>query len=103
MAYLTLFLPKISGKFTEKIPTFGEGGVKPVGPNSQFLPKICFGGSPYVRTQHIAKDCKSQRGLFNASELLNTQAVSASYGMQLLWINISSRIRSEDTHKDSLP
>ena len=26
MAYLTLFLPKISGKFTEKIPTFGEGG-----------------------------------------------------------------------------
>ena len=26
MAYLTLFLPKISEKFTEKIPTFGEGG-----------------------------------------------------------------------------
>ena len=27
MAYLTLFWPKISEKFTEKIPTFGEGGV----------------------------------------------------------------------------
>ena len=26
MAYLILFLPKISDKFTEKIPTFGEGG-----------------------------------------------------------------------------
>ena len=26
MTYLTLFLPKISEKFTEKIPTFGEGG-----------------------------------------------------------------------------
>ena len=26
MAYLTLFLPKIFDKFTEKIPTFGEGG-----------------------------------------------------------------------------
>ena len=25
-----------------------RGGVKPVGPNSQLLPKICFGGSPYV-------------------------------------------------------
>ena len=31
------------------IPTFGEGGgVKPVGPKSQLLPKICFGGFPYV-------------------------------------------------------
>ena len=56
MAYLTLFLPKISGKFTEKIPTFGEGGVKPVGPKSQLLPKICFGGFPndtFVVTVHI--------------------------------------------------
>ena len=26
----------------------GGGGAKPVGPNSQLLPKICFGGSPYV-------------------------------------------------------
>ena len=31
------------------IPTFGEGGgVKPVGSKSQLLPKICFGGFPYV-------------------------------------------------------
>ena len=30
------------------IPTFGEGGgVKPIGPKSQLLPKICFGGFPY--------------------------------------------------------
>ena len=30
------------------IPTYGEGrgGVKPVEPNSQLLPKICFWGSP---------------------------------------------------------
>ena len=29
------------------IPTFGEvGGVKPVGPKSQLLPKICFWGFP---------------------------------------------------------
>ena len=25
---------------------YGEGGVKPVGPNSHFLPKICFWGFP---------------------------------------------------------
>ena len=38
------FLPKISQKITEKIPTYGEGGegVKPVGPNFKLLPKICF-------------------------------------------------------------
>ena len=32
------------------IPTYGEGGeggVKPVGPNSQLLPKICFESFPY--------------------------------------------------------
>ena len=27
------------------IPTYGEG-VKPVGPNFQLLPKICFAGFP---------------------------------------------------------
>ena len=46
------FLPKISEKFTEKVPTFGErGGVKPVGPNSQLLPKISFEGSPHFQCQ----------------------------------------------------
>ena len=35
------FLPKIFEKFIEKIPTYREG-VKPVGPNSQLLPKISF-------------------------------------------------------------
>ena len=43
MAY---FLPKISEKFTEKKPNVQGGGVKPVGPNSQLLPKICFWGFP---------------------------------------------------------
>ena len=44
------FLPKISEKFTEKIPTFGEGGgVKPVGPKSQLLPKICFACFPNIK------------------------------------------------------
>ena len=52
MAYFTFFLPKISDKFTKKIPTFGEGGgVKSVGPNSQLLPKNCSGGSPKGRSQ----------------------------------------------------
>ena len=38
------------------IPTYGEGAVKPVGPNSQLLPKICFGGFPdcdYYCAMHL--------------------------------------------------
>ena len=36
------------------IPTYGEGGrggVKPFGPNSQLLPKICFESSPYTNAR----------------------------------------------------
>ena len=40
MAYLTLFLPKISGKFTEKIPTFGEGGSSRLGQIPNFYRKF---------------------------------------------------------------
>ena len=45
-------MPKIFDKFTEKIPTFGEGGgAKPVGPKSQLLPKICFACFPNLERE----------------------------------------------------
>ena len=35
----------------------GRGaGVKPVGPNSQLLPKNCSGGSPKISTENNKKD-----------------------------------------------
>ena len=44
------FLPKISEKFTENPNVRGGGGVvKPVGPNSQLLLKICFASSPIMQ------------------------------------------------------
>ena len=43
MAYLTLFLPKISDKFTEKIPTFGEGGSSRLGQIPNFYRKLVSG------------------------------------------------------------
>ena len=47
MAYLTLFCRKFSTNSRKKSQRSGRGrGVKPVGPNSQLLPKICFGGFP---------------------------------------------------------
>ena len=40
---LDLFLPKISEKFTEKIPTFGEGGSSRLGQIPNFYQKIVLG------------------------------------------------------------
>ena len=45
MAYLTLFLPKISKKFTEKIPTFGEGGSSRLGQIPNFYRKFVLQAS----------------------------------------------------------
>ena len=47
MAYLTLFCRKFPKNSRKKSQRSGRGGeVKPVGPNSQLLPKICFASSP---------------------------------------------------------
>ena len=43
MAYFTFFLPKISDKFTKKIPTFGEGGSSRLGQIPNFYQKIVLG------------------------------------------------------------
>ena len=56
MAYLTLFCRKIQGK----IPTYGEGGVKPVGPNSQLLPNF-FSGAPLNQDQKYMEPNSSGR------------------------------------------
>ena len=45
MAYLALFLPKISEKFTEKIPTFGEGGSSRLGQIPNFYRKFVLEAS----------------------------------------------------------
>ena len=48
MAYLTLFCRKFLKNSRKKSQPLGRGaGVKPVGPNSQLLPKICFASFPY--------------------------------------------------------
>ena len=62
MAYLTLFCTKIS----KKIPTYWEGGgVKPVGPNSQILPKFFSGASltyfQYILILLLESPCPSVR------------------------------------------
>ena len=47
MAYLTLFCRKFLKNSRKKSQRSGRGaGVKPVGPNSQLLPKICFASFP---------------------------------------------------------
>ena len=47
MAYLTLFCQKFPKNSRKKSQCTGsEGRVKPVGPNSQLLPKICFASFP---------------------------------------------------------
>ena len=48
MAYLTLFCGKFPTNSRKKSQRSGRGGVgiKPVGPNSQLLPKICFASFP---------------------------------------------------------
>ena len=54
-----------SEKFTEKIPMYRErGGVKPVGPNPQLLPKICFESSPYIIFQSVIS---IYRGLYSSN------------------------------------
>ena len=46
MAYLTLFCRKFPKNPRKKSQRSGRGGVKPVGPKSQLLPKICFACFP---------------------------------------------------------
>ena len=49
-------------------PNIRGGGVKPVGPNSQLLPKICFEGFPQCRTTPIPDSlngCKVPQVMFH--------------------------------------
>ena len=53
MAYLTLFLTKISEKFKEKIPTLGGGGGGQAGwAKFPTLGKNLFLGLPYILSHH---------------------------------------------------
>ena len=71
-------MPKIFDKFTEKIPTLGEGGgFKPVGPKSQLLPKICFGGFPDDDHNQQEEEDAAAAAMMNSDKAAEVKKVEA--------------------------
>ena len=60
MAYLTIFCRK-----------FEREGVKPVGSNSQLLPKISFGGSSYSLSDNLKARDASAKNCLKSNKLLS--------------------------------
>ena len=69
MAYLTLFCRKFLKNSRKKSQPLGRGaGVKPVGPNSQLLPKICFLGFPYNPPASFYKIYRKDKACFDLQQ-----------------------------------
>ena len=111
------FLPKISEKFTEKIPTFGEGGgVKPVGPKSQLLPKICFACFPnssyglntsvtlamFVWMSHVSFHQNGHRSVSMLWSLLLVSLCLVNVNISAHWCVINHRLKKFIIQKISM-
>ena len=86
MAYLTLFLPKISGKFTEKILTFGEGGGQAGWAKFPTFTENLFWRLPFSRVETIAKE--------NVKGLDLQQKQYRPFPIVRIWTSLQARMLS---------